>query len=198
MALRGKKDSIKKDDSKMVEAIIAFYKVTAIGGMQRINEVEVKMGRKFFPSQDGNMTLTRSKDKKIISLVNFNEKDKLGNFFKVLAWTCKLKAFNISEKLNEGMNQYFRYIQKDNTFDKLVEVSFVGNSKYVQLIYIEKQERSMEEKQAYEKEIDEIKARNGGDKNKPGVGQESFQKRSTPRKARKYVFFEIATGLVVF
>ena len=131
MSLRGKKDSIKKDDSKMVEPIIAFYKVTAIGGMQRVNEVEVKMGRKFFPSADGNMTLTRSKDKKIISLVNFNEKDKFGNFFKVLAWTCKLKAFNISEKLNEGMNQYFRYIQKDNTFDKLCEVSFVGNSKYV-------------------------------------------------------------------
>ena len=131
MALRGKKDSIKKDDSKMVEPIIAFYKVTAIGGMQRINEVEVKMGRKFFPSADGNMALTRSKDKKIISLVNFNEKDKYGNFFKVLAWTCKLKPFNISEKLNEGMNQYYKYIQKDNTFDKLVEVSIVGNNKYV-------------------------------------------------------------------
>lgn len=110
MALRGKKDSVKKDDSKMVEPIIAFYKVTAIGGMQRINEVEVKMGRKFFLSQDGNMTLTRSKDKKVISLVNFNEKDKFGNFFKVLAWTCKLKPFAVSEKLNEGMNQYFRYI----------------------------------------------------------------------------------------
>ena len=84
------------------------------------------------------MTLTRSKDKKVISLVNFNEKDKFGNFFKVLAWTCKLKPFNVSDKLNEGMNQYFRYIQKDNTFDKLQEVSFVGNSKYVQLVYIEK------------------------------------------------------------
>jgi len=56
----------------------------------------------------------------------------------------------------------------------------------------------MEEKQAYEKEIDEIKARNGGDKNKSSAGQESFQKRSTPRRARKYVFFEVATGLVVF
>ena len=32
----------------------------------------------------------------------------------------------------------------------------------------------MGEKQAYEKEIDEIKARNGGDKNKSSAGQESF------------------------
>ena len=56
----------------------------------------------------------------------------------------------------------------------------------------------MEEKQAYEKEIDEIKARNGGDKNQTTAGQESFQKRSSPRRAKKYVFFEVATGLVVF
>jgi hypothetical protein len=33
------------------------------------------MGRKFFPSENGNMVLTRSKDKKIISLTNFDKDD---------------------------------------------------------------------------------------------------------------------------
>lgn len=51
------------------------------------------MGRKFFPSENGNMVLTRSKDKKIISLTNFNEWDDNGQYFKISAWTIKLKKF---------------------------------------------------------------------------------------------------------
>ena len=55
--------------------IIALYKVTSSGGLKRMNEVNIQMGRNFFPSKDGNMTLTRSYDKRWISLVNFDKND---------------------------------------------------------------------------------------------------------------------------
>jgi hypothetical protein len=35
-------------------------------------------------------------------------------------------------------------------FDELIEVSFVGNSKYVQLIYVEALTRTLVEQQLYE------------------------------------------------
>lgn len=61
-----------KNESKMLEAIIAVYKVSPIGGMQRLNQIEAKMGRNFYPSKNGNMVLQRSKDKKVVSLTNFD------------------------------------------------------------------------------------------------------------------------------
>jgi hypothetical protein len=135
----------------MVEAILALYKITPTGGMQRSNQVDVRMGRKFFPSKNGNMMLTRSKDKKIISLTNFDESNPEGEYFKTLAWTNKLKIFSTAdnfELLNIGMNNY--YSENQSNFDEMVEVSFVGNSKFVQLIYVEAKERSLAEQQKYE------------------------------------------------
>lgn len=90
------------------------------------------MGRKFFQSINGNMTLTRSKDKKIISLTNFDVSNPHGEYFKTLAWTNKLRIFSTAdnfELLNIGMNNY--YSEHQDSFDELVEVSFVGNSKFV-------------------------------------------------------------------
>jgi hypothetical protein len=94
----------------MVEAILALYKITPTGGMQRSNQVDAKIGRKFFPSKNGNMMLTRSKDKKIISLTNFDESNPDGEYFKTHAWTNKLKKFSTAdnfELLNIGMNNYY-------------------------------------------------------------------------------------------
>ena len=108
-ALRGKLQ-IKSQEKPMVEAILAIYKVTAVGGMQRSNQCNVKMGRKYFPAKNGNMMLTRSKDKKVISLVNFDRDNEKGEYFKVLAWTNKLKMFSPNdhyEILNSGLNMYF-------------------------------------------------------------------------------------------
>ena len=88
--------------------------------------------------------MTRSKDKKVISLTNFEENHPEGQYFKTLAFTNKLKIFSTAdnfEMLNNGMNYY--YSQNLDNFDELVEVSFVGNSKFVQLIYIEAKERSL-------------------------------------------------------
>ena len=73
----------------MLEGFLAAYKVNNSGGMKRIGEVDIKMGRKFFPSKNGNMTLTRSYDKKLISLANFDSK----------ALSCKTDA---AEKDDEG------------------------------------------------------------------------------------------------
>lgn len=90
------------------------------------------MGRKFFTSENGNMVLTRSKDKKVVSLTNFDKNDENGEFFRILAWTNKLKKFETADEfqsLNLGLNQYYQ--RNKDTFDQLVEVSFVGNSKFV-------------------------------------------------------------------
>ena len=55
------------------------------------------MGRKFFPSLNGNMTLRRRRDKKIISLTNFDRFDENNEFFKIKAWTIKLKPYKNGE-----------------------------------------------------------------------------------------------------
>ena len=84
-------------------------------------EADVKIGRKFYPSEKGNMRLTRSSDRLIISLVNFDEFSKEGEFFKVCAWSPKtLQAIPVSDKLNQGMNTYFRRVQ--DMFHELIEV----------------------------------------------------------------------------
>ena len=56
---------------------------------RKLQAKDVKIERKFFPSENGNMTLTRSSDKKIVSLVNFYREDKYNQFFKIYAWTPK-------------------------------------------------------------------------------------------------------------
>ena len=92
------------------------------------------------------MVLTRSKDKKVISLVNFDKENEKGEYFKVLAWTNKLKMFSPNdhyEILNNGLNMYFESVK--DTFEELIELSFVGNSKFVQLVYLEAQPRSLTE-----------------------------------------------------
>jgi len=71
------------------------------------------MGRKFFPSLNGNMTLRRSRDKKIISLTNFDRFDENNEFFKIKAWTIKLKPYKNDEGCNSistlesSMNRWF-------------------------------------------------------------------------------------------
>ena len=71
---KGQNATRSNDEEKvMSQCLMATYKVNQSGGMRRVNEVDVQMGRKFFSSQDGNMSLTRSYDKKLISLANFEE-----------------------------------------------------------------------------------------------------------------------------
>lgn len=62
------------------------------------------MGRSFFKSGNGNMVLTRSRDKRVVSLVNFNRQDPKGEYFKIMAWTIKLKLWDVNPKLNKGLN----------------------------------------------------------------------------------------------
>ena len=141
----------------MVEGVIALYKVSPMGGMQRSAQVEMNMGRKFLQAGKGNMVLTRSKDKKIVSVTNFDQDAPDGEYFKTLAWTSKLKPFLAGEELrslDEGMSTYFHKIK--DAFVELIEVSFVGSSKYVQLIYMEAKERDLEERQLYEQELQEL------------------------------------------
>ena len=48
------------------------------------------MGRNFFPSKNGNMMLTRSRDKRRFSLTNFDPNDPNKEYFKTLSWTTSL------------------------------------------------------------------------------------------------------------
>lgn len=68
------------------------------------------MGRKYIPVENGNMVLTRSKDKKIISVTNFDKMATDRKYFKVLAWSIKLNPFQTTdefENLNRGMSDYY-------------------------------------------------------------------------------------------
>ena len=149
-ALRGEKK--KAENAQMIEGIIGLYKVTALGKLEKYSEVDLNMGRKFMPSSKGNMVLTRSKDKKIVSITNFDREDKNENYFKFLAWTNKLKPFPKSGHdfsiLESGINKYYSAIK--DSFDELVELSLVGGSKFVQLIYYEAKQRDLKEQQEYE------------------------------------------------
>ena len=58
--------------------------------MRKSNEVNVAMGRKFFSSKNGNMQLTRSYDKKLVSLANFDQFHEYKEYFKIKAWTVAL------------------------------------------------------------------------------------------------------------
>ena len=139
----------------MIEGIICLYKVDAKGGMQRYSQATVNIpGRKFFKSEDGNMVLSRSKDKKLVSLTNFDRNDDRKQYFKLQAWTIKLKPYTTPdnfERLHQSLNTYFDENQK--SFDTLVELAFVGSGKFVQLIYIESKKRPLAEQQDYELQI---------------------------------------------
>ena len=87
------------------------------------------------------MTLTRSRDKSRISLVNFERYNMFGDYFKLMAWTIKLVKVDVKQELNEGMNRYYESVSAN--FDELVEVAFVGRCDYVMMIYIEKRPRSL-------------------------------------------------------
>lgn len=172
------------------------------------------MGRKFFPSLSGNMELTRSRDKKVISLTNFDRDDANGEYFKVKAWTSKLAVYRGPSKddfksLNEGLSQYFA--EHKDTFDKLLQLNFCGNSKYIQLTYLESVVRDLPQQQAYELEMERlVKERraalvqqeaDGIDPLSAGVSPRSVSAqgdRELPRKAKKYAFFDIADGKLVF
>ena len=54
------------------------------------------------------MMLTRSKNKKIFSVANFDYLDEKQEYFKILAWTTKLKKFDVPSGLAKGMNEYFK------------------------------------------------------------------------------------------
>ena len=133
----------KEERDRMLEGIIAKYKVASTGAMQRIEEVPLRMGGNFYKSKDGNMTLVRSRDKRLISVVNFERNSDQGKHFKVLAFTTKLKVFPIADELNEGLNQYYKGVM--DSFESIVEISFVGKSQYLQMVYMEKQSRPIAE-----------------------------------------------------
>ena len=113
----------------MVEGYLALYKIGKDGGMKRTNEIEIKMGRKLEAIGSANMLLTRSKDKKLISLANIDLDHPKGKIFKVLAWTIKLQKYELSDKLEVGVNEYFQQIK--GKVDKFIEVSFVGNNNFL-------------------------------------------------------------------
>jgi hypothetical protein len=79
------------------------------------------------------MTLTRSTDKRVFSIVNFDNYDPNDKFFKFAAWKGNLKPWlpktGSMEALNEGLNQYYKKVI--NNFDKLVSIQLVGQCNYV-------------------------------------------------------------------
>ena len=104
------------------------------------------------------MVLTRSKDKKVISLTNFDEFDQRKEYFKIQAWTIKLQKIvppDNFEQLNRAMNKYYESVK--SSFDTLIEIAFVGGClyqetghRYVEFKYLESKPRGLQEQQEYE------------------------------------------------
>ena len=162
--------------------------------MQRCNEVDAKMGGYFNHTTNGNMQLTRSLDKKLISLCSFDSSNPEGHYFHVKAWLVRnLKSFKISIKLSHGLNHYYK--ENINSFDHMEQMFLINNNLHAVLVYVEKRDRQFKEIQNYEVDINK-KVQNQN--LKKHLEQPSYIRRSDPRKARKYVIFEIATGKVIF
>jgi len=81
------------------------------------------------------MKLTRSADRKVFSLTNFDPNHPSGQYFYIKAWYSMLKPFNISEQLMTGLNKY--YEEMKSYFFDLIEVQFVCNCNFLLLTYIE-------------------------------------------------------------
>ena len=138
--------SFLKTETVMLEGFLSLYKVSKNGGMKRISQSNIKMGRKFRPSKDGNMTLTRSYDKQIISIVNFDQSSHDSQYFKIKAWFCDLQEYHFdiedytkfeetNKKLHEAINDYYEF--KKDVFSELISVTFCNRCKWVELVYKE-------------------------------------------------------------
>ena len=105
------------------------------------------------------MKLTRSTNKQIISLVNFDTEPKNDQFFQIYAWSPKsLDEVKVEHKLIEEMNKYYK--ANEEKFHQLVEVQFVYKGEKVLLKYIEKQPRSLEEMQESELKLEAYRLKN--------------------------------------
>lgn len=65
------------------------------------------------------------------------------------------------------------------------------------MVYMESVQRELEEQQDYEKEIHRDFAIKMAASKRPAINKAMY-KRSEPRKARKYAYFDIETGELVF
>jgi len=74
--------------------------------MCRFNEISVNMqGRKFYKSSNGNMVLTQSRCKGLISLVNFDKEEKNEEYMKLMAWKIKSRTeLPISDNVNYALS----------------------------------------------------------------------------------------------
>ena len=158
-----------------------------------MGEVELAMGRNFIPSHKGNMTLTRSMDKKLVSLVNFDRDDNFGQYFKVLAFTVKLEKYELNDKLDDGLNNYYTKIK--NYFDELVEARFIGQCQYLMLTYFEKKDRGQNEILEIQEILNNECLENP--KFKLEHKNAKFELLKLQR-VKKYVVFDASTGKVVF
>lgn len=93
---------------QMAQGILCLYTVNPEGGLMKRMETDVRMGRKFMKPKGGNMSLTRSKDRRLVSITNFEKDNAKGDYFRVYAWSTRmLRQVEVSERLRASMNRYY-------------------------------------------------------------------------------------------
>lgn len=125
-----KNKAFREPPDQMLQGILCQYIVNPEGGIMKHMETDVKMGRKFMKPQGGNMSLTRSKDRKLVSITNFEQDNPNGDYFRIYAWSTKMfRRIDVSARLHVSMNNY--YFRNKECFHELVEVAFCGGGEYV-------------------------------------------------------------------
>lgn len=89
MEEKAKNKSMRIPGDQMVQGILCLYTVNPEGGLMKRMETDVRMGRKFMKPKGGNMCLTRSKDRRLISITNFEKDNSKGEYFRVYAWSTR-------------------------------------------------------------------------------------------------------------
>ena len=138
--------------------------------------------------------MTRSTDKKVFSIVNFDKFDPNDQFFKLQAWRINLKPLlpksGTMDLLNEGLNKYYKKVV--NNFEKLVSVQLVNSCTMAKLEYVEKELTNEEMDALLTKIFKYNRASADEGMTTPGGGKQ------VRRKVIKHVFFDVNTGEILF
>jgi len=129
-----------KDDA-MVEGILSLWKISSSGQIEKDKEISFEYDGDFTQTEQGKMKLSLSHDRTIISLGMQKEENSHPGVH-ILAWYVRsLRRVNISKKLADNLHK--------ECHGKLMDLKFVGKSKFIYVVMELKDKDSKKKKTHY-------------------------------------------------